>query len=79
MRSALPAITGLKDFSVSDVFCHDGNQDPIHPSLAGSLSTAESRCRYKPQRRRCGNSLSTLFFCVTGAISVVPANCAVAF
>jgi len=43
MRSALPAITGLKDFSVSDVFCHDGNQDPIHPSLAGASLLAVNR------------------------------------
>jgi|HubBroStandDraft_2_1064218.scaffolds.fasta_scaffold01320_3 hypothetical protein len=43
IRSTLPAITGLKDFSVSDVFCYDGNQDPIHPSLVGASLLAVNR------------------------------------
>ena len=43
IRGALPAITGLKDFSVSDVFCYDGNQDPIHPSLVGASLLAVNR------------------------------------
>jgi hypothetical protein len=43
IRSALPAITGLKDFSASDVFCYDGGQDAIHPSLIGASLLAVNR------------------------------------
>jgi hypothetical protein len=43
IRGALPALTGLKDFSVSDVFCYDGGQDAIHPSLIGASLLAVNR------------------------------------
>ena len=43
MRSALPTITGLKDFSVSDVFCYNEGQDSVHPSLIGASLLAVNR------------------------------------
>jgi hypothetical protein len=43
IRSALPALTALKDFSLSDIFCFGGNQDPIHPTLVGASLLAVNR------------------------------------
>jgi hypothetical protein len=43
IRSALPALTTLKDFSLSDIFCFGGNQDPIHPTLVGASLLAVNR------------------------------------
>jgi hypothetical protein len=43
VRGALHALTELKDFSVSDIFCYDSNQDPIHPSLVGASLLSVNR------------------------------------
>ena len=43
LSGVLPALTGLKDVSVSDIFCYDDGQDPIHPSLVGASLLAVNR------------------------------------
>ena len=50
MRTALPFISKLKDFSLSDVFWVGGNRQPTHPSLVGAELVAINRRIKTPQR-----------------------------
>jgi hypothetical protein len=43
IKNALPALTGLKDLSLSDIFWVGGNQDPVHPCLVGAIFVAVNR------------------------------------
>jgi hypothetical protein len=43
IKDALPEISGLKDLSLSDIFCVGANQNPTHPSLAGAVLLAVNR------------------------------------
>jgi hypothetical protein len=48
IRNALPALTRLKDFCLSDIFWVGGNQDPVHPCLAGAKFVAVNRRAKSP-------------------------------
>jgi hypothetical protein len=43
VASALPAISGLKNISLSDIFWVGGNDNPIHPCLLGASLVAVNR------------------------------------
>lgn len=50
ITSALPEISGLKNVSLSDIFWVGGNQNPIHPCLAGAALAAVNRRVKIPSR-----------------------------
>ena len=50
LRTALPFISKLKDFSLSDVFWVGGNRQPTHPSLVGAEFVAINRRIRTPLR-----------------------------
>jgi hypothetical protein len=43
IKNALPTLTRLQDFSLSDIFWVGGNQDPVHPCLLGATFVAVNR------------------------------------
>lgn len=43
IKNALPTLSRLKDFSLSDIFWVGGNRDPVHPCLAGATFVAVNR------------------------------------
>jgi hypothetical protein len=43
LKNALPTLTRLKDFSLSDIFWVGGNQDSAHPCLIGATFVAVNR------------------------------------
>jgi hypothetical protein len=56
LRFSLDQITGLKDFSLSDVFWVNGEKAPRHPLLANATLLAVNRRARKPSRDR-GNGV----------------------
>ena len=50
LTGALPALCGLKDISLSDMFCVGAQRRPIHPSLTGAILVAVNR-RLKAPRQ----------------------------
>jgi hypothetical protein len=50
IRNAIPALTILKDFSLSDIFWVGGNQDSAHPCLTGATFLAVNRRVKTPVR-----------------------------
>jgi hypothetical protein len=48
IKNALPAISGIKDVSLADIFCVGANQEHNHPSLTGAAILAVNRRSKRP-------------------------------
>jgi hypothetical protein len=62
MRQALPTLTRLKDFSLSDIFWVGGNQDPVHPCLVGATFVAVNRRVKTPVESTARNAWEQLLY-----------------
>jgi hypothetical protein len=49
LRHALPSLSGLAEVSLRDVFWVGGQQEALHPSLAGALFVIVNRRKRKPR------------------------------